>query len=120
MNTMFLPNDMLLDQTMLCEASRLLEGCPQGFPYVEYLARQQKGRNRLVEQYEHEIGQWFPSNAERLFNLSMLLDGLALHDHLYVLKAELPLDATHLRLRHVNYKIPCRRTGGSRNCGLTF
>ncbi len=44
---------------------------------------------------------WPPSNAERLFNLSMLLDGIALHDHLYTLKAELPPDATGLQLRQL-------------------
>lgn len=39
MKDMFSPNDLLLDQTMLCEASRLLEGCPHGKAFVDYLDR---------------------------------------------------------------------------------
>jgi hypothetical protein len=34
---MFSPNDILLDQTMLYEASRLLEDCPQGGEFIDYL-----------------------------------------------------------------------------------
>lgn len=34
---MFSPNDILLDQTMLYEASRLLEDCPQGGAFIDYL-----------------------------------------------------------------------------------
>lgn len=71
MTNIFSPNDMLLDQTMLCEASRLLKGAPARGSF----------------------------NTERLFNLSMLLDALALHEHIYVLKAELPPDANSLQLR---------------------
>jgi hypothetical protein len=103
---MFSPNDMLLDQTMLCEASRLLEACPQGREFVEYLQEIPHSRDSkyVLGQYGLGIGSghgWPPSNAERLFNLSILLDGLALHDHLYVLQAELPPDAASLRLRQL-------------------
>lgn len=103
MSNVFTFNDLLLDQTMLCEASRLLQNCPEGESFGSYFSRFAKGqeiqRSRLYHLYEHERHSWSPSNTERLFNLSLLLDGLALHNQLYVLKAELPLDAESLQLR---------------------
>lgn len=103
MSNVFTPNDLLLDQTMLCEASRLLQNCPEGEPFVNYFIRFAKDQeilsSRLYGLYECERRSWLPSNSERLFNLSLLLDGLALHNQLYVLKAELPPDAEALQLR---------------------
>src|SRR2546422_1899120 len=101
MSNLFLPNDMLLDQTMLCEASRLLEGSPQGAAFADYLSNLNQSSTIIDRSYYMGVERWPPSNAERLFNLSMLLDGIALHDHLYTLKAELPPDVTILRLRQL-------------------
>ena len=81
-------NDVLIDQTMICEASRLLlksKNLPKADLSDAYLGTM-----------EDE-----PSDVERLLHLSMLLDALALHEHLYVLKAELPVDATKLDMRNL-------------------
>ncbi|MCI0615658.1 hypothetical protein L0244_21940 [bacterium] len=53
----------------------------------------------VSQHYQMGIHWWSPNNTERLVNLSILLDGLALHDQLYVLKAELPPDTEVLNLR---------------------
>jgi hypothetical protein len=79
-------NDVLIDQTMVCEASRLL------------LKTRQLSQSEIPHAYLGFLdGE--PSDVERLLHLSMLLDALALHEHLYVLNAELPADATKLELR---------------------
>jgi hypothetical protein len=73
--------DVLVDQTMICEASRLLENDPD------------------LNKYTRKMPWWPPTHTERLVHLSTLLDALALHEHLYVLKAELPDYADKLSLR---------------------
>jgi hypothetical protein len=83
----FAPNDILVDQTMICEASHILN--PPAHT------------GRSSEQSVYVLGAFDKEapNVERLLHLSMLLDALALHEHLYVLKAELPADWQSLRLR---------------------
>jgi hypothetical protein len=82
-NLSFDANDVLVDQTMVCEASRLLVKEKTSIrPY------------RLGAVLDKE-----PSTVERLLHLSMLLDALALHEHLFVLSAESPEDAVELELR---------------------
>jgi hypothetical protein len=94
--TQFGPNDVLVDQTMICEASRLLEGYPEGDDYIHWLFERD-----LLEpgHYSFILGSRLrPSNIERLVNLSMLLDAMALHECLYVLQGETPPDEQHLQL----------------------
>jgi len=86
MTNPFDANDVLIDQTMVCEASRLL------------LKTKQLSRSEIPHAYLGLFDRE-PSDVERLLHLSMLLDALALHEHLYVLNAELPADATTLELR---------------------
>ena len=81
-------NDVLIDQTMICEASRLL------------LKNENLQNEYLPNPYAGGLEQE-PTEVERLLHLSMLLDALALHEHLYVLKAELPRDASKLELRNL-------------------
>ncbi len=71
---------LLIDQTMLCEAARLLQAPEQA-----------------LDRDDH---WWPPSIPERLFHLSTFLDALVLYDQLYVLPAELPPDAAQLALRN--------------------
>jgi hypothetical protein len=65
---------VLVDQTMVSEASWLLHG------------RMPDGRHRGL-------------NAERLMQLSLLLDAVVLYDRLYVLPGQLPVDVGDLELR---------------------
>jgi hypothetical protein len=65
---------VLVDQTMVSEASRLLHG-------------------RVPD------GERSGLNAERLMQLSLLLDAILLYDRLYVLPGELPADVGDLELR---------------------
>jgi hypothetical protein len=60
---------VLVDQTLVCEAARLLQGSNT-------------------------------RNAERLTQLSLLLDAILLYDRIYVLPSDLPEDASELGLRH--------------------
>ncbi|GEB57106.1 hypothetical protein [Streptomyces gardneri] len=77
------PSRVLIDQTMLCEAARLLLGADApGIRMGHPLART-------------------PDTAERLVHLATLLDALLLYDELYVLDAQLPHDADTLPLRQV-------------------
>jgi hypothetical protein len=76
-------NDVLVDQTMVCEAARLL---------VKDKTISQPYRLGVILDSE-------PSAVERLLHLSMLLDALALHEHLFVLSSEAPADANELELR---------------------
>jgi hypothetical protein len=66
---------ILLDQTLVCEAARLLE------------ARQRPGGMRAG------------TGAERLVQLSLLLDAVLLYDRVLVVRAGLPSDAGRLSLR---------------------
>jgi hypothetical protein len=69
---------VLLDQTLVCEAARLL----------------QPGNGQLrADRYD----PW--RNAERLTQLSLLLDAIMLYDRAHTLRAELPPDADGLALR---------------------
>ncbi|MFI6213843.1 hypothetical protein ACIBCD_17785 [Nocardia brasiliensis] len=68
---------MLIDQTTLCEAARLLDD-------VSDVARADG-----------------PDTAERLFHLSTLLDAILLYDEVHVLDAQIPYDARRSRLRQV-------------------
>lgn len=74
------PADILLDQTTICEASRLLE-------------------NPQITGLESEAEFLSFLKIERILHLSILLDGLALHEHVYLLKAEMPSDLETLSLR---------------------
>jgi hypothetical protein len=74
---------VLIDQTTLCEAARLLEGT--GTP-----------RNWIPG-----VPWSPPGTAERLIHLSTLLDAVLLYDELHVLDAQLPRDADALTLRQV-------------------
>jgi hypothetical protein len=65
---------LLVDQTLVCEASRLLRGRSPDHSGV--------GRN-----------------AERLFQLSLLFDAILLYDRLYVLTSDMPRDVAELELR---------------------
>ena len=76
-------NDVLVDQTMVCEAARLL-------------ARHETARHPYFAAHVRERQ---PADVERLLNLSLLLDGLALHEHLFVLDAEDHADAGELELK---------------------
>jgi len=79
------PSRVLIDQTMLCEAARLLEGTNTPWP------------DRRIS----PLGWETPNPAERLVHLATLLDALLLYDELYVLDAQLPHDADALPLRQV-------------------
>lgn len=79
------PSRVLIDQTMLCEAARLLLGADA--PEMEMGMRLPLART--------------PDTAERLVHLATLLDALLLYDELYVLDAQLPHDADTLPLRQV-------------------
>jgi hypothetical protein len=83
-NNPFDANDVLVDQTMVCEASRFIDRKDLRDSYLVGLA-----------------GEPGPSNTERLLHFSMLLDALALHEHLFVLDAELPSDAKDLEFRNL-------------------
>lgn len=85
----FAPNDILIDQTLICEASRILDRSTH------------RAGSSGQGMYTLGVYDKVPSNVERLLHLSMLLDALALHEHLYVLKAELPLDWQSLQLRQL-------------------
>jgi hypothetical protein len=85
-------NDVLVDQTMLCEASRLFGTNRAGPGY----------RNT---QHVFGVGERRPSDTERLLHLSILLDALALHERLYVLRAELPEDWPTLSLRNTLFEM---------------
>ena len=63
--------NVLVDQTLVCEASRLLAS--------------RSGQDR--------------DGAERLIQLSLLLDAVLVYERLYVLASELPADAATLELR---------------------
>src|SRR3954452_2956216 len=94
---MFETDAVLLDQTMLCEASRLLAGSPVGHEYTESL-------QRFDLSYGVRELQWraMPlSNAERLLHLETTARALLLYERLYVVSAELPPDATALPLRQI-------------------
>lgn len=58
------PSRVLIDQTMLCEAARLLEGTVTPQPDLRIL------------------GASTPDTAERLVHLATLLDALLLYDEL--------------------------------------
>ncbi|MCX5360749.1 hypothetical protein OG864_18765 [Streptomyces sp. NBC_00124] len=75
-------SSVLIDQTTLCEAARLLEGVSTP------MARR-------------TMGAVTPGTAERLAHLSTLLDALLLYDEVRVLDAQLPSDAEQLTLRRV-------------------
>jgi hypothetical protein len=66
--------DLLVDQTLVCEAARLL-------------------RDSTTDDHYSKL------NAERLAQLSLLLDALLLYEQLYVLPSERPRDAGQLELR---------------------
>ena len=74
-------SSVLIDQTMLCEAARLMRDARPWRP-------------------DYEERRWPPSISEQLFHLSTILDALLLYDQLYVLPAELPEDAPKLSLRN--------------------
>lgn len=101
-------NAVLIDQTMLCEASRLLERVPIGEEYVAYIRKLDPcGLASYLDEfsgafphYQEGSHRWPPTNEERLFHLSTLLDAVALYDELYVLESELPPDASSLELRN--------------------
>lgn len=78
---------VLVDQTMLCEAARLLAGRPAGGPSLE-----RPGASGLGLFLEGAV----PTNAERLLHLSMLLDALLLFDRVLVLQGEVPPDTDSL------------------------
>lgn len=78
-------NDVLVDQTMVCEAARLLAR-HKTVPYPYFAA---------------DVSDGEPADVERLLNLSTLLDGLALHEHLFVLDAERHADAEELELKNL-------------------
>ncbi|MDG9704795.1 hypothetical protein [Streptomyces sp. DH37] len=80
------PSRVLIDQTTLCEAARLLDGTATPLPPPPPLGR---------------LGGRPPGTAERLVHLSTLLDALLLYDEIHVLDAHLPADAEGLALRRV-------------------
>jgi hypothetical protein len=94
-------NAVLTDQTIICEASRLLENVPVGDSFSEYLRA--SGQLSDLAESSYYMGQrwWPPTVAERIIHLSMLLQTLLLYEHVYVLGAELPPDVGNLRLRRV-------------------
>jgi len=89
-----LPNSgvALIDQTLLCEAARLLRG------------DEQPGDGDMPPDFAMGRDWWPTTNAERLCHLATLLDSLLLYDVLYVLPAELPPDAENLPLRQMLIK----------------
>ncbi len=94
---------VLIDQTMLCEASRLIEGVPIGEEFYNYLVsynKQASPHRGFINDYRMGMDWWPPTNSERLFHLSTLLDSIALYENICVLKAELPPDADTLKLRN--------------------
>lgn len=88
---------VLLDQTMLCEASRLVQGVPVGEQYLEYLRRLTP--HLRADQLTMGLNRWPSTNSERLVHLSTLIDAVVLYDRVFVLQAELPPDAPSLSLR---------------------
>lgn len=94
-------NAVLTDQTIICEASRLLQNTPVGDDFGRYLAA--SGHLSRHTRNSYQMGQrwWPPTIAERVIHLSLLLQALLLYENVYVLGAELPPDADHLRFRKV-------------------
>ncbi|MFE7439324.1 hemerythrin domain-containing protein [Streptomyces chartreusis] len=82
----------LVDETLICEASRLLENAPTGTAFSRSLGRDGYAQP-MADVY------WPVSVPERLMHLSSLLDTVLLYDHLYVLSCQLPPDASRLGLR---------------------
>ncbi|MFI6864356.1 hypothetical protein ACIBKZ_31440 [Streptomyces sp. NPDC050421] len=89
---------MLIDQTMVCEASRLLEGVPAG--YRGHISDEDW---RWHYDEGHHIN-WLPSVEERLLHLSTLLDAILLYDQVYVLDSGKPADEASLTLRRVLFE----------------
>ncbi|MFE9993456.1 hypothetical protein [Streptomyces avermitilis] len=86
-------SSVLIDQTMVCEASRLLERVPLG--YRGHFPPE----DRYLDVGNHEM--WSTTTAERLIHLSMLLDAILLYDQVYVLDSGKPPDEASLTLRRV-------------------
>ncbi|MCX4538246.1 hypothetical protein [Streptomyces sp. NBC_01669] len=87
---------VLIDQTMVCEASRLLEGVPSG--YRGHVLPE----GMFVDEGHHIF--WGPTTAERLIHLSTLLDAILLYDRVYVLDSGKPADEASLTLRRVLFE----------------
>ncbi|NNN30881.1 hypothetical protein HLK59_10975 [Streptomyces sp. S3(2020)] len=89
---------VLVDQTMIADAARLLQNVPRGGGFVAYLA--DNGLDPLLtSQFVIRQRRAPVTNAERLADLSALCDALLLYDKLYVLRSETPPDAAGLELR---------------------
>ncbi|MFF1916457.1 hypothetical protein ACFVYE_33785 [Streptomyces sp. NPDC058239] len=87
---------VLIDQTMVCEASRLLEGVPAG--YRGHIPPE----GLYIEEGPHIF--WQPTTEERLIHLSTLLDAILLYDRVYVLDSGKPADEASLTLRRVLFE----------------
>ncbi|WP_146075366.1 hypothetical protein [Streptomyces sp. Ru71] len=89
---------VIVDQTAVCESSRLLDHAPVGREFGFYLGRGLYSGIGL--QYRTAIQSWWlPSNEERLIELSALLDAILLYENLFVLASENPPDGDRLTLR---------------------
>ncbi len=88
---------ILLDQTTICEASRLLVGAPTGQAWLSNLIAIAGGSTSVDLQIASADFQ--VTNAERLVNLALLLDAVVLYEHVLVVRGELPADAANLPLR---------------------
>ena len=91
MVSMFSRNDILIDQTLICESSRL------------FIQKKQSEKS----QWDLVATGYAPISLERLLQLSILLDALALHDQLYILDGELTEDAASLELRSLLLQKDC-------------
>ena len=88
---------ILLDQTTLCEASRLLVGAPTERAWISHLLAT-AGNGTSVD-LQIASADFQITNAERLVNLALLLDAVILYEHVLVIHGEIPTDAAHLPLR---------------------
>ena len=74
---------VLIDQSMVCEAARLIERAPVGDEYLDYLGQFERHRD-IGPHYRMHIKWWPPTYSERLFHLVTLLDAVALYESFLV------------------------------------
>ena len=89
---------MLVTQTLIGEASRLLDGLPVRGKYAEYF-RQNYG---LSHSEYYSADWWFaPSNLGRLLNLASHTDNMILNERVLTLKGHFPPDLDNVTLSHL-------------------
>jgi hypothetical protein len=92
------PSGVLVDQTMLADAARLLQNVPEGQAFVGYLV--DAGFDPILAgPLADNQRRTAVTRIDRLADLSAVCDALLLYDKLYVLRSETFPDADRLVLR---------------------